>query len=383
MSPAPNGGGFNEDEQKFIKDAFEITRSKIMGELGQKFTELEQANKANQDAVDLMLTRMKEMNSGAFTNKMTFGEAFKHKLQTEFEGRKSEFENFIHDKHARLKIDLKTVGDMSTGNITGDGVATYGSRQGIVPSQKVNLRDLIPVVESPTGLYVSYRETGTEGGIGIQTEGNEKSQIDYDFTELKQVQNYIAGFARFSKQLMTHLPFLMNTLPRMLQRDFYKKENDYFWDVFATNASGFSTTVETDDAKQIIDVLMGRLDQNFNNSFILCKHTEVGRILKLLYDNGNYFGAGSIVGTQDGLVRVAGTPIIGVSFAKSADKILVIDADYVERVQTTAMSIEFSYEDYKNFTENKVTARIECQEELNLLRTDAHSYVDMGNSSSS
>jgi hypothetical protein len=337
----------------------------------------------NQNAVNDLLIKMKEFNSGKPGADLPFEQLISHKMATEFESRKSEFENFQHDRTARLKVELKTVGDMALSNISGGGATSFSNQPAILPSQLINARDLVPAVFSPTGDYTYWRETGTEGSISHQTEGSEKSQIDYDFTKVNKVEKYIAGFARFSKQLMTNLGWLQNTLPRLLQRDFYKKENDYFWDVMVTQATGFNTTSETHDAKALVDLLMGRLSENFNNSYILVHHMEVGRILKLLFDGGNYYGAGSIVGALDGSVRIAGTPVVGVSWAKSQDMAIAIDRDYVERIYTTPLSIEFSYEDYKNFTENKVTARIECQEEFNILLTDAVSKMDMGNSSSS
>ena len=172
---------------------------------------------------------------------------------------------------------------------------------------------------------------------------------------------------------MKNLPWLQTTLVRMLLRDFFKKENFKFYQNVANNATGYTTTAETDDVKQIIDILTGRADQDFNNSFILCKNAEVGVLLKALYTNGYYAGSGSVVGTPDGNVRIAGVPIIGVSWAASG-KVMIIDSDFIERVQTEDLRVEFSFEDSDNFEKNLVTARVECFENLNLLRTDSHSY---------
>ncbi len=163
----------------------------------------------------------------------------------------------------------------------------------------------------------------------------------------------------------------------MLLRDFFKKENAKFYGIVAGAATGFDTSGETDQAKMIIDILSGRADADFNNSFILAKNAEVGEILKLLYTNGYYAGSGSVVGMPDGSVRIGGVPVIGASWA-AADALMVIDNDMIERVETESLRVEFSYEDADNFTKNLVTARVECFEDLNLLRTDAHSYIEIG-----
>lgn len=378
-----NKEGFSEQELKQMEGSL----TKIVDSKLQPINEWQQqkniADKANQEAIDQLLVKIKELNSGAPGANLPVEEIVKQKMATEFISRKSEFENFQNDRTARIKIDLKTVGDMSLTNISGGGYTNYNNTPAVLPNQLINARDLVPAVFSENGDYTYWRETGTEGSISHQTEGSEKSQIDYDFTKVNKVTKYLAGFARFSKQLMTNMAWLQSTLPRLLQRDFFVKENDYFWDRMVTDATGYATTTEAHDGKAIIDVLMGRLGQNFNSSYVLCHPLAVGRILKLLFDGGYYFASGSIVGDQNGNVRIAGVPVIPVSWAKSYDDIVVIDRDYVERVYTTPLSIEFSYEDYKNFTENKVTARIECQEEFNVLLPQAVSTMDLGNSSSS
>ena len=158
-------------------------------------------------------------------------------------------------------------------------------------------------------------------------------------------------------------------------RDFLKKENALFYAQIAANATGFDTTAENNDVTGLIDILMGRADADFSNSFILVKNSQKGEILKQLYQNGYYAGAGSVVGTPDGSIRIADSPIIGASFA-TAGKIMVIDQDFIERIEVEGLNVQFSYESESNFKKNLVTARIEAFEDLNLLRPDAHSYID-------
>ena len=159
-------------------------------------TEVEKL-KAEQAAIlkgfDLLQTRVKNTNTGSKMEKKSFGEAFAEGLENNFDS----IQNVKKGKPFRM--ELKAVGNMLlSANLTGDGTASYSSRQAILPAQKINFRDLIPTAVSPTGLYVQYRETGGEGAIAQQTEGAVKGQVDYDFSEIKVVENYIAGFARFS-----------------------------------------------------------------------------------------------------------------------------------------------------------------------------------------
>ncbi len=371
--------GFSAAELQELTSQFNKVKTSLSTMIEKEITPLKQANEANQKALDSLIANNHRMAIGG--PGLSFGDSFAKEIENQFSSKSDVINAFKNDKDAKFSFQLKQVGTMTAAaNLTGDPHASYGSRQGLVPAQRVNFRDLIPTQSSPTGTYVSYRETGGEGAIADQTVGETKAQVDYDFTEVKTVSGYTAGFARFAKQMMFQLPWLQTTLTRLLLRDFYKKENAKFYAAVAAAATGFDTTAETDDAKAIIDVLMGRADTDFNNSFILVKNSQKGRLLKLLYANGFYMGSGSVVGSPDGNIRIADTPLVGVSWA-TEDKIMIIDTDFIERVETENLRVEFSYEDSDNFQRNLITARVECFEDLNLLRTDAHSYLDMGNES--
>jgi len=338
---------------------------------------MDEASKKNQAALDQLIA---EKSAKKVDNKnKSFGEAYNEAIAEAFEAKQAELKEFQKNKNAKLTIDLKSVGTMTIGNnLSGDGVASYNQRQGLVPAQKINMRDLIPTAVSPTGLYVTYRETGTEGSIGIQTEGNPKSQIDYDLTEVKVVSDYIAGFARFSKQMMFQLPFLQNTLQRMLLRDFYKKENATFFSTVANAATGSTTTSATVDVEQLVDWIANQLDANFDASFALVSYSQWARLLKT--KPMDYSVPGGVVIDPNGNIRIAGVPVVGASWVTD-DKALIIDSNYIERVETEGLRVEFSYEDSDNFQRNLVTARVECFEDINLLRTDAVIYGDFGNES--
>lgn len=347
----------------------------IVGQLKKDLETLNENLQKNQVVIDNFLA---EKNSRK-VEKKSFGETFHDQIAEAIETKKDEFKNFQHDRKAKIVMELK-VGNMLIANVTGDAVQSYGQRQGLVPSQNINFRDLIDTTPSPTGSYVTYRETATSGSISAQTEGNAKTQIDYSFTEVKAVSKYISGWAKFSKQLMYALPFLQNTLPRMLLRDFYKKENDYFFTTVAGNATGNNAAANptpTVDAEEILRMIANQRSANFDASFALVDWTQWARLLST--KPNDYSVPGGVTITADGVIQMAGTPIIGASWAQT-DHVLVIDRGYLERVETESLRVEFSYEDSDNFEKNLVTARVECFEEINLLRPDAFIYRDFANS---
>jgi len=276
-------------------------------------------------------------------------------------------------------MNLKAVGNMLlSSNLTGDSVATYNPNQAILPAQKLNFRDLVSTVQSATGTFVTYKESGSEGAITAQTEGADKGQIDYDLTEVKTVNAYIAGFATFSKQMMKSLPFIEQTLTRMMLRDFFKAENASFFGTVSGAATGSTTKTATDDVEEIIQLIGNQKTANFNASYALVSPAQMARLIIGTYNKGYYAGAGAVVLNGVGGLTIFGTPVFEASWVTD-DKVLIFDRDYIERVEVEGLNVTFSYENGSNFVQNLVTARIECYEAINLMLPTAAIYADLGN----
>jgi len=293
------------------------------------------------------------------------------------EGYANELTEQLRSKNGTFRIEMPEVKTVTlAGNLTGDPVASYSTRQAIIPSQKVNFRDLVPTLNTETGLYVFYKETASTNNFAVQAEGCVKGENSYVLSEVKVVQQYLAGFTTFSKQAATSLPFLTGTLPRLLMRDFFKKENSLFYAV-VNSAATVDTSIETDYVKKIVDFITAQQDLNFNASVIIVSYTDLGGLIKSSYTNGYYSGAGGLTmnGQANGLT-IMGIPVIGASWA-TAGRAMIIDTDYIERVQVKGMAIELSYENNDNFTRNMVTAKLECQEELNLMLAASASYCTL------
>lgn len=281
------------------------------------------------------------------------------------------------------KVDLKA--DMTTANtLTGNPQRTYNNRQGIIPAQKLNIRDLMNTVDSPTGTFVTYTEnSGETNNITTQVEGATKGQNQYLLTEKVNTQSYIAGYSTFTKQLMKNLPFLQNTLPRLLLRDFYKKENSTFYTAISGAATGpVAMGVSADDVKQLINLIAGFSNTDYSPSWVAVNWALMGRLVTSTYNNGYYPGAGSLIlngANSMSPVNIMGTPIFPATWVAD-QKALLVDMDYLERVETEGLNLVFSFENGTNFVENKVTARIECQESVNLMLGNAACFADLGTS---
>jgi len=302
---------------------------------------------------------------------------FDELVSEKMEGRLEEMESTLK-KGGKFRLEMPEAKTMTiSGNVTGNPVTTYALRPALQPAQLVNFRDLVPTVRSESGLYTFYKEnTGETNNIAAQTEGALKGANDYSLTETKIVNSYIAGFSRFSKQMMKSLPFLSQSLPRMLQRDFFKAENASFFTTVSGAATGTTTMTETVDLKQLVQLIANQKAANFNPSYILVSPAQQAKILIDTINAGYYVGSGSVQIGTGGDITIWGVPVISATWVTN-DKALVIDADYIERVEVEGIAIEFSYEDSDNFQKNLVTARIECYEAINLMLPGSAIYATL------
>jgi hypothetical protein len=124
-----------------------------------------------------------------------------------------------------------------------------------------------------------------------------------------------------------------------------------------------------------MDLIANQQTANFNASYVIVSPSTLALINRTLLTNGYYPGAAGISSVASGSVVIAGTPVVSASWANDGTY-LVIDMDYIERVETEAVNITFAMEDADNFTKNLITARIECQEELNLMLPASAIYLD-------
>jgi HK97 family phage major capsid protein len=319
--------------------------------------ELKEFKDAMQSQFDALTTKVK---SGQPEGK-SFSEALSEKL----EGVNIEAEM---RKNGRLHIQLPEVKTITlASNLSGDSVATYNSRQAINPAQLVNFRDFVPTTQSPTGLYVTYREaTGNANNIAAQLEGSLKQENNYSLTEVKTVNQFIAGFSKFSRQMLASLPFMSQTLPRLLTRDFFRAENAAFFSTVSGAATGTTTTTASADLGKIIQLIGNLRAGDFSASVVFVSNAQWSLLLNESFTNGYYMGAGGLTIGQSGVLNIAGVPIVGCNWVPN-DRAFLIDNSFLERVEVNGVNIELSYEDQNNFVTNMVTARIECYEAINLM----------------
>ena len=255
-------------------------------------------------------------------------------------------------------FQTKAVANMTTANLTGTAPKTYNFDIVTLPSQMVNIEDLARAVSAENGIYVYTRETGAEGSIGANSENTAKNQKDYDFTAYDVTTDFIAGITRYSKKMRNNLTYIVNSIPALLRRDYYKAENAAFQTILAAAATASTEIITGKTKAEMLINEIGKLqDADYDGTnLIVVKPTDYLSILKTAKDD-----LAAAVTYDGGVLRVAGVQVMKASSWLPANKYYVADWSRVSKVSTEGLSLEFSETEGSNFVNNNITARIEAQ----------------------
>jgi HK97 family phage major capsid protein len=258
-------------------------------------------------------------------------------------------------------LQVKTVGNMTLSNVSGDAPRTYNNDVVMIPGQLINVSDLVGSVNIEGGTYTYPREGAGEGSISAQTEGSSKSQRDYDFTMVDLATNFIAGFTRYSKKMANNLPFLTSFIPNALRRDYAIAENSIFNTVLAAAATASAQIITS---KNKIEMLLNEIATqeglNYPVNGIVVRPADYWDILKTEKSTGAGYGLPGIVTLEGGQLRINGIPIYKANWL-AANKYYVGDWSRINKIVTEGLSLEFSETEGTNFVTNNITARIESQ----------------------
>jgi len=272
-----------------------------------------------------------------------------------------------------IKLETKAVANMTVANLSGTAPRTYNLDIVGLPSQSVNIEDFVGTVTADNGIYTYTKELAGEGSVGAQTEGAAKNQRDYDFSAVDVSTNFIAGFARYSRKMRNNLSYIVNTIPRLLRRDYYKAENAAFQVILAAGATASTEIITGKTKAEMLINEIGKLqDADYDETnLIIVKPTDYLSILKTAK-----MDLASAVTYENGILRVAGVQVLKASSWLPTNKYYVGDWSRVNKIVTEGIGIEFSEHEGTNFVNNNITARIEAQVTLVVEDTPAVIYGD-------
>lgn len=303
----------------------------------------------------------------------------KEALAGEFEKIKAQ----ANEPRAKHEFKVKNVGNMTaSANLTGNVVAAYAAQPAVRGRRKLFVRDLVNVIPSATGSWKFYRQNTPvgEGSFDTQsTHGGLKNQVDYDLTEVTVTVDYIAGYSRIAKQMLTDLPFMQAFLSNELVEDYLRTESNKFFMQIAGSATGgdVSSITSTVTVEKIIDAIANMEENDYEVNGIVVTNSVWAKLLKT--KPNDYSIPGGVTITSDGNVAIAGVPVYKTNaYNIGANRVLLGDWTKAAIIQTEGLNVNMYNQDQDNAIRNLVTTVAEARVALAILRPDAFCYMGAG-----
>jgi len=372
-----NDGTVSADAKKGVED-LQTAVKRIEDEFGKKFSDLTVAFNRNN-----IPTPGTEQQKGYY-DLIKGGLEEKAKNGGLVNGIKSQVQFELKDGQGAMH--LKAVGDMTNTNLSG-GYALRETRPQIIssPYRKTRVRSLLNVgtINSPIMEYM--KNTGGEGGVGFQTEGGLKAQVDFDFTMVTETIKTIAVFAVVSKQMLADIPRLANFLSNQMTNKWFDFEDNQIingdntgnnFNGLLNQASAYTPTNGTENTyfEYLVDAIAQLENTNFEATGILINPLDFVSLLTYKTTTGEFDHPGLVYGA-DNILRLYGTAIVkNNAIAKNAG--LVGDFTQAELLVHDGLSFDMSYDDSDNFRRNKVTLRLEAREGFAVYQPTAFRKLD-------
>lgn len=340
------------------------------------------------------ITNLKEKGARATTANKSFGDALKEAVEEQNDA----VEKFARKERKSLILelkgfDLKTVGDMSTGNVTGG--TRYGEimRPGIIenPKRKVHIDQIISTGSiGPGNSYHFMRQNGEgEGSIAPVAETGTKTQIDYDLVESSVNIETIAGWVRFTRKAMNNIPGFISFLQSRLPETFRNTLDSQilYGDGNTPNLKGILTAgnftaSDASAALPLVEKIITDIStledtyERYADGILLRPADYYSFFLNKATGSGEYNLPQNVV-FINGTLYILGIPVYASTAINSPDYIVGDWGMGAQLLVQEGIRIEFFEQDADNVTKNKITARIEGNYALPVYGSD---YFIKGNS---
>lgn len=381
-SEVQKSAGANEIAVKEIKEANEAVKVQV--------TDLVDRSEKMQSHLDALDVKLQKKAGSFSAEKKHFNDVLAEAIQEN----EDNYQKFLRKENKSFSIELKAVGDISTGNVTGGNRYGQLMQPGIIenPKRKVHMSEILKGGSvGPGNTYTFMREKGNgEGAIAPVAEGAMKPQIDLDLEEATVNIETIAGWLRVTRKAMNNIPgfvsFLQSRLPEKFQR--VLDSQILYGDGTTPNLKGIltagnfvaSTAAASEPLiEKIIDdiSLLEDTYERSANGILLRPKDYYGFFKNKASGSGEYDLPQGVTIGIDGVLRILGVPAWA-STAINTPDYLVGDFDMGAQLLTQeGMRLEFFEQDGTNVRENKVTVRIEGNYALPVYGPD---YFIKGNS---
>lgn len=360
------GAKVSEQIEKAKDDSKALFESKMI-EMEAKFASDIKVVQDHADKLDIKL------KSGDVKKKSpkAFGEVLAYEIQEKTD----DLQKFINKETKSFSIELKAVGDMSTGNVTGG--TRYGElmNPNIIDgtSRKVHMDQVIQGGSIGAGNTFHFmRENGVgEGNPAPTAEGDTKPQFDFDLVESSVNIETIAGWLRVTRKAMMNIPGFVSFLQRRIPERFRKVLDSQvlYGNGTTPNIKGILTSGNFIDqttaankpiSEKLIDyvsLLEDTYERDANG--ILLRPADFYSMFKQTASGSGEYDLPFGVTIEGGQARVLGVPIFTTTALTAGDIVVGDFANGAQLLTQEAMRIEFFEQDGTNVRENKVTVRVE------------------------
>ncbi|WP_185216159.1 phage major capsid protein [Sphingobacterium mizutaii] len=282
-------------------------------------------------------------------------------------------EKFIRKESKSLVLELKAVGDISTGSVNGDnyGRITQGGIH-YLQSRKAYVSDLIAQgTIGPGNDYYFMREIAGEGAIAPHQEGELKSQFDLRLEEANTPVETIAGWTRATRKAMQNIPGFMSWLQVRIP-DLFKKVLDYNV-LYGTGTNNELKGIlhadnhiaQVNSAIPFVEKLMDAItlleddhERDANIGFL--RPIQYNSLFKNKADGSGEYDLPAGVTFVNGVLYVLGVPFYKTTaLNKTNGDFVVGDRNGAQLLTQNPMRIELFEQDRDNVIRNLVTVRVE------------------------
>jgi HK97 family phage major capsid protein len=361
-----------------IKSEIKSADAKLAADIAQLN---EDAQKKN-ETIGELATKVKEMSASA--NRLKSGiENSAKKDWTNSDKFKSAIYEIVAENFDKIKSETpfqstKDVADMTlSNNLTGTSQISYVPSNLLRSFYNPHLYDVFRIIPTATGNVTFPRGNSPvgEGSFGAQTEGNSKSQVDYDVTMVNVAVPFIAGFTKVSRQMLQDLPFLQAYLSQSLVEDWNRAVNTRFLNTIASGSTALSTSA-TVNAEKMIDGIAQHMDLGLGMpNVILTTHASWATLMKT--KPSDYSVPGGVTIGANGETRIVGIPVVPHSQV-TGSRFYVLNTDAFGIAQASALSVRSTEFDDKDFQKNLITYRAEARIELLSFQPKAAVYGTTG-----
>jgi len=378
-----------DEASKNLKEGVEGAKgqaAEALKKAGEVITSLEE--KADKSAVEQLIKELTDSKAelqsqfDALSTKVNSAtvkpqevKSFDVQLKEALENATDDIKKFERKEIKSFGIELKAVGDMSTGNVTGGSLYGQVMAPGIIYSQnrKVHMDQVLPGGSiGPGNTFTFMRENGAgEGAIAPVAEGASKGQLDLDLVESTVNIETVAGFVRFTRKVMNNVPgfisFLQNRLPEKFRKVLdaqilYGTGSTPQLKGILTSGNFVASTSTLGNAlieKLITDIAVLEDTYERDANGILLRPIDYYGFFKNKASGSGEYDLPMGVTFEGGQLRLFGIPVWASTAITAPDYVVGDFQNGAQLLTQEAMHIEFFEQDADNVTKNKITARIE------------------------